>query len=93
MTLLGLLGAAALSAQGQVGGADLYVPGGLSAAGTSTKTGSAAKILAAPTVYPRTSQILLNSYGDTQLAVPLAANATVDSYTVSALPPAASGVL
>ena len=88
-----LLSLAGLSAQGQGGGADTYVPGGVLLAGTATKTGSAAKALAAPTVYPRTSQILLNSYGDTQLAVALAANGTVDSYTVSALPPAAAGVL
>jgi uncharacterized repeat protein (TIGR01451 family) len=85
-----------VGAHGQALGTDTYVPGGRPGIVTTlapTKTGSAAKVLAAPTVYARTSQILLNSYGDTQLAVPLAANATVDSYSVSVLPPAASGVL
>ncbi|GAA4011437.1 ESPR-type extended signal peptide-containing protein [Hymenobacter fastidiosus] len=46
----------------------------------------------------RTSQILLNTYGDTPLAVPLAATdadagSSIASYSITVLPPAASGVL
>jgi uncharacterized repeat protein (TIGR01451 family) len=56
-----------------------------------------ARVLAGPVAYPRTSQILLNTYGHTVLAVPLAATAdagnTIASYTITALPSGSAGVL
>jgi uncharacterized repeat protein (TIGR01451 family) len=97
-----LMGSSVL-AQAQSGGADVYVPGGVRAQQVKPllpgKGGSvAARVNAIPVAYDRTSQILLSSYGDTQLAVPLTATDTdagssIVSYTVTALPPAASGVL
>ncbi|TDN39394.1 T9SS type A sorting domain-containing protein [Hymenobacter sp. UV11] len=46
--------------------------------------------------YARTAQIMLNTYGNTLLAVPLAAagaTGTISSYKVTVLPPAGAGVL
>ncbi|GAA3990597.1 T9SS type A sorting domain-containing protein [Hymenobacter antarcticus] len=61
-------------------------------------TGANRGVLAAPVAYARTSQILLNTYADTQLAVPLLATDAdpgdvITSYTVTTLPPATAGVL
>jgi hypothetical protein len=58
----------------------------------------AARVAAVPVAYARTAQILLNTYGDTPLTVPLAATdadagGSIASYTVTVLPPAAAGVL
>ncbi|MEL5994711.1 T9SS type A sorting domain-containing protein [Hymenobacter segetis] len=67
--------------------------------GVVPKQGTGAnKVLAAPVAYARTSQILLNTYADTRLAVPLTATdadagGSIASYTVTTLPPAAAGVL
>jgi uncharacterized repeat protein (TIGR01451 family) len=56
------------------------------------------KVLAVPVAYARTSQILLSSYGDTRLGVPLAATdattgGSITSYSITVLPPAAAGIL
>lgn len=83
-------------AQTRAGAEALARPAG---AGTPPKPGTAAgKVLAAPVAYARTSQILLSSYADTRLAVPLAgtdadAGGSVVSYTVTTLPPTGAGVL
>jgi uncharacterized repeat protein (TIGR01451 family) len=67
--------------------------------GLRPKQGTAvSRVLAAPVATARTSQILLNTYGDTRLAVPLTATdpdagGSIVSYTVTMLPPSASGVL
>lgn len=60
------------------------------------KTNGTAQVQATPVASARTSQILLNTYGDTPLAVPLLATeagGTIVSYAVTVLPPTASGVL
>ncbi|WP_226163895.1 T9SS type A sorting domain-containing protein [Hymenobacter terricola] len=66
--------------------------------GTVAERKGPAQVLAAPVANARTSQILLNSYGNTPLAVPLAATSantggSIASYTVTVLPPSAAGVL
>jgi hypothetical protein len=58
----------------------------------------AQRVQAVPVAYPRTSQIMLNSYADTQLGVPLSAtdadaNGSIVSYRVTTLPPASAGIL
>jgi uncharacterized repeat protein (TIGR01451 family) len=64
-----------------------------------SKQGTAiSKVLAAPVAYARTSQILLSTYGDTRLGVPLAATdadagGSIASYSVTVLPASAAGVL
>ncbi|QKG51384.1 Ig-like domain-containing protein [Hymenobacter sp. BRD67] len=102
LLLIGL-GLAGPVAQAQTGGADVYTPSGKTVArGTGSKSAAkgvsgTASVLAVPVALARTSQIVLNTYGDTPLAVPLAATAdagnSIVSYTVSTLPPATAGVL
>ncbi|HEX8657336.1 MAG TPA: hypothetical protein VF690_07375, partial [Hymenobacter sp.] len=86
--------------QAQSTGADVHQPGGTTASPSTMPgpgKGRAAKVAAAPVAYHCTSQILLNTYGDTRLAVPFTATDTdgntIVNYFVSVLPPAASGVL
>jgi hypothetical protein len=55
-------------------------------------------VLAAPVAYARTSQIMLNTYGNTLLAVPLSATdldagGSIVSYNITMLTPSAAGVL
>jgi hypothetical protein len=58
----------------------------------------AARVEAAPVAYAATSQILLNTFGNTLLSAPLSASdadagSSIVSYNVTVLPPAAAGVL
>jgi hypothetical protein len=67
-------------------------------AGTAKGAAIGAKVLVAPVAYVHTSPILLNTYADTQLVVPLSATdadagSSIVSYNVTTLPPAAAGVL
>ncbi|GAA4035841.1 ESPR-type extended signal peptide-containing protein [Hymenobacter glaciei] len=95
-----LLALASPLARAQSASADVYQPGGIQASATvpSTSKGGAARITVAPVARARTSQILLNSYADTPLAVALFATdadagSSILSYTITALPPTASGIL
>jgi uncharacterized repeat protein (TIGR01451 family) len=94
------------AAVGQSGGADVYVPvpaghKALPRPGATTLSGPTGgtttnAVQAVPTAYARTSRIMLNTFGDTPLGVPLAAvdtDGTISSYTVTVLPPAAAGIL
>ncbi|MDB5267574.1 MAG: hypothetical protein JWP58_614 [Hymenobacter sp.] len=73
----------------------------LAAMGVGMPSGQEARayqVLAAPVAYGRISQILLSSYADTRLAVPLTATdadvgGSIASYSVTTLPPSAAGVL
>ena len=81
-SLLLLLLFSGWAAKGQSGGADVYVPAGhkvLQKPGPAALRGTTANAAATqplPVAYPRTSQIILSSYADTPLAVPLAATDT-----------------